>query len=330
VLAFVIRRLLVSIPVLLLASFVVFLLVAAAGDPLDELRLRNPPPTEAQLEAYADRLGLDEPLLERYGSWIGDVVLHQDFGTDLQGQAVWPQLSRAVGVTLRLVVAAVVVAVGLAVVVGVLSAVRQYSWFDHSATFLSFLFFSLPVFWLAVLLKEFVAIPFNDWLEGLGFARFLGTVHEETPNLEGGFGDVLHDRLGHLVLPALTLVVVSFAQYSRFTRASMLEALGSDYVRTAEAKGLSRRRVVVRHALRNALVPLTTIVAIDFSVVLGGAVVVETVFQWRGMGTLFTDAVRALDVHVVLAWLLVSATLVVLFNLIADVLYAYLDPRIRL
>jgi len=330
VITFIVRRLLIAIPILLLSSFAVFMMVAAAGDPLEDLRMRNPPPSPEQIAAIEERLHLDEPLLERYRIWISDVALRQDLGNDNRGQDVGNQLTRSMGVTLRLVIVSIAVAVSIALVIGVLTAVFQYSWFDHGITFLSFLFFSLPIFWLGVLLKEFVAIPLNDWLESLGFGRFIGTVQERSPNFEGGFGDTVYDRLGHLVLPAVTLVVVSFAQYSRFTRASMLEVLKSDYVRTAQAKGISGTRVIFRHALRNALIPVVTVVAIDFSAVLAGAVVTETVFQWRGMGTLFTNAVRFLDVNIVLAWLLISATLVVLFNLFADILYAFLDPRIRL
>ncbi len=329
-LAFIVRRLLISIPVLLASSFIVFMLVASAGDPLDEFRLRNPPPSPEALASYAERLNLDEPLLERYRIWLSDAALRQDLGTDNRGRDVQTLVGDAVGVTLRLVVAAVVVAVILAVVVGVISAVRQYSFFDYATTFFSFLFFSLPVFWLGVLLKQFVAIPVNDFLESVGGSRFLGTVQAESPGLTGSFFEKLPNRIGHLILPALTLIIISFAQYTRFTRASMLDVLKSDYVRTAESKGIGRRRVLFRHALRNALIPVTTIVAIDFGAVIGGAVVTETVFQWRGMGTLFTDAVRFLDVNIVLASLLLTATMVIVFNLIADILYSYLDPRIRL
>jgi len=330
VVTFIVRRLLIAIPILLLSSFAVFLMVAAAGDPLDELRLRNPPPTAEQIHSIEERLNLDKPLIERYRIWISDVVLRQDLGTDNKGQEVSTQLTRSLGVTMRLVIVSLAVAVSIALVIGVLTAVFQYSWFDHGITFVSFLFYSLPIFWLGVLLKEFVAIPLNDWLESLGFGRFIGTVQERTPNFEGNFGDTMYDRVGHLILPAVTIVVVSFAQYSRFTRASMLDVLKSDYVRTAQAKGISGTRVIFRHALRNALIPVVTVVALDFSAVLAGAVVTETVFQWRGMGTLFTNAVRFLDVNIVLAWLLISATLVVIFNLVADILYAFLDPRIRL
>ncbi|HEX4979576.1 MAG TPA: ABC transporter permease, partial [Acidimicrobiales bacterium] len=156
------------------------------------------------------------------------------------------------------------------------------------------------------------------------------TIGQESPDFEGGFFARLGDIAGHTVLPALTLVLISFAQYSRYTRSSMLDVLQSDYVRTARAKGLASRRVLLRHGLRNALIPLTTIVALDFSAVMGGAIVTERVFGWRGMGTLLVEGVQEFDVNVVQGWLMVTAVVVVVFNLLADVAYAYLDPRIRL
>lgn len=328
-LPFIVRRLLVSIPLLFLSSFLVFVMVANAGDPLEDLRL-NPRTTEVQIAQAERNLNLDEPVLERYRLWITDVVFDQDLGVDNKQQSVGTQLRRSLGVTMRLVLAAILVAIVVGLAVGVVSALRQYSLFDYGSTFAAFLFYSLPVFWLGVLLKEFVAIPLNNWMEDLGFARFFGTVQEQTPGFEGGFWDRLYDSAGHLVLPAFTLVVISFAQYSRYTRASMLDTMSSDYVRTAQAKGLTRRRVVTRHALRNALIPVTTVIAIDFGAVFGGAIITEQVFQWKGMGTLLIDNIRELDVNMVQGWLLVTAVTVVVFNLVADVLYAYLDPRIRL
>ncbi|MBK9181342.1 MAG: ABC transporter permease [Acidimicrobiales bacterium] len=325
---FVLRRLLGAIPLLFVSSFIVFLLVANSGDPLQDLRV-NPRISPEQIRAREIELHLDEPVLARYAIWLGDVV-RGDLGVDNKGQEVGPQLVRSLGVTLRLVVFSLFVAVVIALIVGVISALRQYSLFDYSATFASFLFFSLPVFWLAALLKEFVAIRLNNVLEGLGFSRWIGTIGQETPNFEGSGIERFWDVAGHMVLPALTLILISFAAYSRFTRASMLDVMNSDYVRTAAAKGIPRRRVVVRHGLRNALIPVTTVVALDFGAVIGGAIVTERVFGWNGMGTLLIDGVLSFDVNVVLAWLLITAFVVVVFNLLADVAYAWLDPRIRL
>lgn len=322
-LPFVARRLLISLPLVVVSSFVVFILVANSGDPLQELRL-NPRISASTIEAREQALNLDEPVIVRYGIWLSDIA-RGDLGTDNSGVDVRPQLGRALGVTLRLVVVALLIAVLVAVAVGVASAIRQYSIFDYASTFAAFLFFSLPVFWLAALLKEFAAIRVNQ----LFGRQLVYTIGQESPNFSGGFLARIGDLAGHTVLPALTLILISFAQYSRYTRSSMLDVLSSDYVRTARAKGLANRRVLVRHALRNATIPLTTVVALDFGAVIGGAVVTERVFGWKGMGTMLITGVQEFDVNVVQAWLMVTAVVVVVFNLFADIAYAYLDPRIR-
>lgn len=323
-LPFVVRRLLISIPLVALSSFLVFVLVANSGDPLQEVRLN--PRISPQAVAQRERaLHLDKPVLVRYGMWVKDAA-RGDLGTDNFGVEVRPQLARALGVTLRLVVVALLIAVAVAVAVGVASAIRQYSVFDYTSTFAAFLFFSLPVFWLAALLKEFAAIRVNR-----AFGRQLVyTIGQESPNFSGSTLARIGDMAGHTILPALTLILISFAQYSRYTRSSMLDVLSSDYVRTARAKGLRNRRVMIRHALRNATIPLTTVVALDFGAVIGGAVVTERVFGWKGMGTMLITGVQDFDVNVVQAWLMVTAIVVVVFNLLSDIAYAYLDPRIRL
>jgi len=322
-LAFSLRRLAVSIPVVIASSFIVFVLVATAGaDPLADLRLR-PGVSEATIELRRRQLNLDKPVLERYGIWAKGVVTG-DLGRTNTNEEVRPLLVRRLGVTLRLVLFATVLAVLLAVVVGSIGAVRQYSKFDYGATFFAFVFFSMPVFWLAALLRD-VGIRVND---ALG-RRLFFVVGEQTPGIGGGFLNVQLDRLGHLILPSITLILISMASWSRFQRGSMLEVLNADYIRTARAKGLSRARVLFRHALRNAMIPVVTVVAIDFATILGGAVITETVFGWTGMGRLLVDALRVQDVNVVQAWLLVTAVLVVVFNLVADLLYGYLDPRTR-
>lgn len=322
-LAFTLRRLAVSIPVVVASSFIVFVLVATAGgDPLADLRLR-PGVSEATIELRRQQLNLDEPVLERYGMWVKGVV-RGDLGRTISNEEIAPLMVRRLGVTMRLVGFATVISVMLAVVIGSVSALKQYSKFDYGTTFAAFVFFSMPIFWLAAVLRD-LGIRANDALGGTVFF----TVGEQTPNLEGGFLTVWADRLGHLVLPSMTLVLIQMAAWTRFQRGSMLEVLNADYIRTAKAKGVSGRQVLFRHALRNALIPVVTVVAIDFAAILGGAVVTETVFGWAGMGRLLVDALGVQDVNVVNAWLLVSALLVVSFNLIADLLYGYLDPRIR-
>ena len=323
-LSFIIRRLLIAIPLILLSSVLVFLLVANAGDPLAELRGRNPPVPPQVIENREKQLGLDKPLPTRYVNWLGNFV-QGDMGTSVRGVEVRPLLWQRFKVTLRMVVLAMIIAVVLAIGAGVLSAVKQYTPTDYVFTFIGFLFLSMPIFWLAALLKEYGAIRLNKVFG----EQVVYTVGAETPNLTGSFGHRLADYGGHLLLPTLALALISFAAWSRYQRATMLDVLGSDYIRLARAKGLSRTRVMTRHALRNALIPLVTVVAIDIGAVFGGAIITEAVFSWQGMGALLIQGVRTTDTNILLAWLMVTAVFVVLFNLIADVLYAVLDPRIR-
>ena len=323
-LGFIVRRILSSFVVLAVASFLLYMTVTSFGDPLAELRNRNPPvPTEI-IEARRAELNLDRSPLERYGIWVGGVV-QGDFGENLAGEEIGPVLFRRLQVTMRMVLLSTLLAVGLAVAVGVYSAVRQYTAGDHAATFVGFLFLSTPVFWLAALLKELLAVRLNRALGG----TYVYTVGAQSPNLTGSLWERLLDYAGHLALPTLSLALISFAAWSRFQRAAMLDVLDSDYLRLARAKGLSNMRVLLKHGLRNALIPLTTVVAIDFAAVLGGAIVIESVFAWQGMGRLLLDAVNRYDPNVVAAWLLVSGAVVILFNLLADILYGVLDPRIR-
>lgn len=322
-LAFTLRRLAISVPVIFASSFIVFVLVATAGgDPLADLRLR-PGVSEQTIQVRRQQLNLDEPVLERYGMWIKGVA-QGDLGRSISEEEIRPLLFRRIGVTLRLVLLATVISVLVAALIGSLGALRQYSKLDYTTTFLAFVFFSMPVFWLAALLRD-LGIRIND---ALG-RRLFFVVGEQTPGIGGGFLDVWADRIGHLVLPTLTLVLIQMAALSRYQRGAMLEVLNADYVRTARAKGVPERGVLFRHALRNALIPVVTVVAIDFGAVLSGAVITETVFGWSGMGRLLVDALKVKDVNVVQAWLLVTAVMVVAFNLLADLLYGYLDPRIR-
>ena len=504
---FVARRIIISFFTLLAATFIVYVLMANAGDPLEELySISDQNQRDAAVEARIALLNLDQPLLQRYLGWLsgaaGCLVGSCDLGQTVARQDVTQLLVLAASSTLRLVAASTVLAIIFGVMIGIVSALRQYTGFDYAVTFLAFLFFSLPIFWVAVLLKEFGAIRFNDWLAdpgiplvvmvtltvlaalvwqallggtrrrrlvvaavaaaatfgtlfyldlvewftrpalgpvlvtviSLGFAlgitflvaglgnrrvlyaalastalalagsavlapvladpswlviglctlglvvagvlagfllggldrepairagvlaallsgvtvftdyvlaafssysdgvsgRVIKTVGSGTPNFTGNFWEVFLDQATSLILPTTALILISFASYVRYTRASMLEVLNLDYVRTARAKGLTERTVTVRHAFRNALIPVTTLAAYDFGYVIGGAIITETVFGWSGMGALFRTGLNNIDPNPVMGFFLVTAVLIVLFNLVADVLYAYLDPRIRL
>lgn len=324
-LAYAIRRLLISIPIILISTFIVFLLVTYSGDPLANLRTKQPIPPPQVFANYRHQFRLDQPVLERYWHWITGVV-HGDFGPSVQGGGtlnIGHELGHRLIVSARLVIAAMVIAALLAIVVGVISAMKQYSLPDYAFTFTGFLFLSMPVFWFAVLLKE-GAIWLNEHA-----GTSLKTIGDSSPIVAPGTWAHFTDAVNHLVLPTIALAMTSYAAWSRFNRASMLEVLNSDYIRLARAKGLSRRRVLIRHALRTALIPFVTVTALDMAAILGATIITETVFQWRGMGTFLLDGIRNLDVYVVLAWLLVAALIVIVFNLIADLLYGVLDPRIR-
>jgi peptide/nickel transport system permease protein len=324
---FTIRRLLSSILVLLASSMLVFALCVASFDPLSAYRQRQPPPPPQFFEALTEQLSLDQPFFVRYFTWLKGVVT-LDFGVSNAGTPVGPVLMERLGITARMVVAAIVLAILLAIVVGVLTAVRQYKPEDYFFTFLTYVLIALPTFWFAALLKEFVAIQFND----LVGQRILFTLGEQSPAIEltGTGSEIFWDRVGHLVLPTISLAMLSFAAWSRFQRASLLDVLGSDYMRLARAKGLPYRSALLRHGLRNALIPLTTVVALGVGSLLGGAVITETVFVWHGMGEYLIMSINRDDLNPVLGWMMVAAFFVIAFNLIADLLYAVLDPRIRL
>jgi peptide/nickel transport system permease protein len=202
--------------------------------------------------------------------------------------------------------------------------VRQYSIFDYAATTFSFLGFAMPVFWLALMLQIAFTDLFLEW-----HVRIFYTSGLNSDNPGHGLHFVL-DRLQHLAIPAMTLCILTTATYSRFMRASMLDVINSDYVRTARAKGLTERAAVFKHALRNALIPLVTVSALNLGTLLGGAVITESIFELDGMGPYFLQNLLSQDVYAVMAWLMVTATIVILFNLLADIAYAYLDPKIRL
>jgi peptide/nickel transport system permease protein len=319
---FVIRRLLYSIVVLLAASFIIFTFVSVSGDPVAFLRMQ-PTASEITIQRIEERKHLNDPIPVQYVYWLKDMLTNQFGTTTIGDRPILPDITRVMGHTLQLVIAAELLAILFAVGIGVYSALRQYSVFDYSATTFSFVGLATPVFWLALMLQV-LFVYIYQWT---GVRIFY------VANLSGvDPGSGLHfvlDRAQHLALPVLVLMVASIASYSRYMRASMLEVVNSDYVRTARAKGLSERNVTMRHAFRNALIPLVTIVALNFGGLLGGAVVTETVFGLDGMGLYFINALNNGDPYPVMAWLMITATLVIVFNLVADIAYGYLDPRVR-
>ncbi|WP_349829401.1 ABC transporter permease [Brevibacterium litoralis] len=509
---FLLRRLLSSALVLLVVSFAVYMLLDFAMDYFEDLRTSTSPNVEALYEARIRLLDLETPVLLRYFGWLGGaagcVIGQCDLGTAwVSGEAVTSMIPGRIANTVKLVTAATFIAILLGMAVGLVSAIRQYSGFDYLITFFSFLMYSLPIFWVAVLLKQYGAIEFNNFLRdpsvgwpaifavtilsaifwtlafgggwrkkgitfgtafvvtfaviywilatgwiqnpqigilgvavvslaaavvitylstglgnrralysalatavlgivmwyvmqwvfwylqnimnwgfvllflavaialgmGVGLAfggpdkwanartagfvavvssfmvfidrvfqewtaygnypgingRPIATIGASLPNIQGNFWFLQLDTFTHLLLPSIALILISFASYTRYTRGSMLEVMNHDYIRTARAKGLSERTVIMRHALRNALMPLASIIPVDIITMIGGAVITETIFGWNGMGKMFIDAMNRNELDPVMAYILITGILAIVANLVADFLYAVLDPRIR-
>lgn len=320
-LSFAVRRLLYSIPVILVGSFILFWAVRSAFDPLVKIRAIRDPEVIAR---ETERLGLDQGIIVQYWRWLTG-FLTGDWGTSSRTSGdVYPMIQSALTVTLQLLIWSLIFATIAAVLVGVWSALRQYSPSDYALTGLAYVGLAIPAFWFGLILIQFLAVwpqQLLGWSEPPFYFIGLSSVDEE--------GSLL-DTARHMVLPILALTVGLVAVWSRFTRTSMLDALSSDYVRTARAKGVPQHRVVINHALRNAWGPLITVIAIDSALLIGGLLVTEQVFSIPGMGRLFLDSLLAGDVFVLMPWMLLVATAVILLNFLADIAHALLDPRVRL
>lgn len=318
---FALRRLLYSTLVVLAGSFILFWAVRTVFDPLTKLRQVRDPEV---ISRETQRLGLDQGVLVQYWRWLTGFVTG-DWGTSSRTSGpVLPMIQSALAITLELLVWALIFATIAAVIIGVWSALRQYSASDFAMTGLAYIGLAIPAFWLGLMLIQFLAVwPQQSfgWSEPPFYFVGLSSAGEQ---------DSLLDTARHMVLPILTLTVGLVAVWSRFTRTSMLDALSSDYVRTARAKGVPRRRVVINHALRNAWGPLITVIAIDAALLIGGLLVTEQVFSIPGMGRLFLDSLLAGDVFVLMPWMLIVATAVIVLNFVADIAHALLDPRVRL
>ena len=318
--AYIARRLAYSVPVLLIASFLLFAFVRATFDPTARLRASRDPNA---VQRERDRLGLNDPVVVQYKNWAVRFV-QGDWGESSRTrERVYPMVRRAMWNTVQLITWGVLVSALLAVAIGVFSAVRQYSLADFGFTSLSFIGLAMPPFWFGLIAIQFLAVYPREWF-GL----------DRTPLFFVGLHSVdnssLADYARHLVLPVMTLTVQIVAAWSRYERASMLDALNADYVRAAKAKGLSPRAVVFKHAFRNALMPLVTVMALDIGALFGGLIITESIFSIPGMGRLFFDALIQGDANVLVVWTVITAGIVIAFNLLADVLYGFLDPRVRL
>jgi peptide/nickel transport system permease protein len=339
---YILRRLAQAIPQLFLISLILFLLMQAFGDPIASLGVRTPP-RPADRERLRRQLGLDQPVYVQYLVWLigndwmkidmdGDGVgetpgkrlgvLRGDFGNSLiSKRPVLELITERLPNTLLLMVTAEAVIIIFSLLIGVYSAVKQYSFIDNLITGLSFVGFSMPIFLIALLSMYLFSLNFKEW--GLPYLPTVGMFDPEE-------GRTPAQIALHMILPVLSLSIISVAGYSRYVRSSMLEILGLDYIRTARAKGLREKLVVMKHALRNAMLPFVTLIGLDIPFLLAGAVVTETIFAWPGTGRLFVERTAQSDFPVLMGILMMTGVAVVIFQLLTDIAYSYLDPRIRI
>jgi len=362
---FIIRRALGLIPLLFGIIVISFALMKLAPGGPERQFNQNPKVTEAQIDAWLTAWCIDrEPsavsVVREFAGWFGayncntesifsesgglnilpqflgggtNGIIHGDLGISISsGRPVTEVIVERIPATLILTSVALFLWVTIAIILGVVAAVKRYSVFDQSVTLLSYVFFSLPTFWLGLMFIYIFAVLLH-WLPAQGIVSVRDWPPFNTPQYWDAFAEQPLKAIGdigrHLVLPVTVLVLVNIAGDSRFVRASMLETLNQDYVRTARAKGLKSRTVIMKHSFRNAMLPVVTNVALELPFLFSGAIVTETIFSWAGMGLLFIEGVNARDYFLLMGLILITSFLVILFNLVADVLYAVVDPRIR-
>ena len=321
-LRYLVRRILGSIPLLLVASFITFWLVRKAIDPL--AKFRHTRDSARVVAEQTKELGLDHPIVVQWWDWLTKFV-RGDWGTSSRtGDSVSSMIQHALWPTMQLLFWATIVSVILALALGTYSSVKQYSVGDYLATGISYIGISMPDFFFALLAIGVLTTGLKEWLNLSQPIFYSIGLHSEG---QSGFN---LDYLRHLFLPVMVLAFTSVATWSRFHRASMLDVLNADYVRTARAKGVPGRKVIMKHAFRNALIPFVTVTALDTAFLIGGVIIVEQIFSISGMGQAFLSALGAGDAPFLLAWFVLTAIAVIIVNLMTDVFYVVLDPRIRL
>lgn len=330
---YIIRRLIQAIPVLFIISVIVFSLIQISpNNPLSAMQ-NNPNITPEDLLRLEQEYGLNDPLPVKYSKWLGQIVQGNWGDSFVTHRPVLTEIGERLPNTLYLSLIAFALALIIAIPFGLISAVRQYSLFDHAVTTIAFMGQSIPIFWFGLILIIVFSVNMQNPLAGTALfphppplPMFPGggmtTLGESPP-------DPLVDRVWHLVLPVSMLAVFQLAQHVRYMRAGMLDVLKMDYIRTATAKGLRERAVILKHAFKNAAIPLVTIIALEIPALFNGALFTETIFSWPGMGRLFFNSAERGDYTVLMGILMISATLIIFFNLVADIAYAFLDPRIR-
>ncbi len=322
---YIIRRLLQLIPVLWVISVIVFILLQLTpGDPVAALE-DNPNISAADRERYAEALGLYDPLHIKYLKWSKNLITGNWGLSIATKRPVLVEIGSRLPNTIRLMLVAQITTLLLSLPIGIFSAVKQYSIFDHIATTFAFIGQSIPVFWFGLLLIIVFSITLKD-AEGMPFLPSGGMYNLR---LYDDITAPLSNRIEHMILPVTMLTMFGAGRYTRFMRSSMLDVLHQDYLDTARAKGLRERVVILLHALKNAAIPIVTILALEMPLIFSGAVFTETIFSWPGMGRLFIRSVERTDYDLVMGIVMMNAFLILLFNLLADIVYAYLDPRVR-
>ena len=329
---YILKRLAMLVIVLLGVSVITFVLVRAApGDPA--VHLAGEHATAATLEAIREKYHLNDPIYVQYFIWL-EMALQGDLGRSIESrELVRVEIMDRLPTTLELSIIAIIIASAVGIVAGIISAVRQYSPIDYGVMFGALFGVSMPIFWLGLMLLYFVGVklgwvPIGGRLSvGVDLERITGLyVLDSILTLNG---EALIDSIKHLILPSIALATIPMATIARMTRSSMLEVLRQDYIRTERAKGLSERVVIYKHAIKNALIPIVTVIGMNIGILMGGAVLTETIFTLPGLGKYIADAILAYDYPVVQGFTIFFATAFVIINLITDILYMYIDPRIK-
>ena len=330
-LSFIIRRTFSIIPTLLGVSIIIFLMLAITpGDPAELLLGERA--TEETLEAMREHLGLNEPLYVQYGMFLKRLIKFDLGETIWTRQKVWNEIKQRYPATIELSIAAMFLSCFFGVILGIISATKQYSWFDYMSMIASLIGVSIPVFWLGLVLMLVFSL-YLGWFPmsgrmGIGIDLEIITNFYVLDAILTRNWPALKDVIWHLALPAAALSTIPLAIIARMTRSSMLEVLRQDYIKTAKAKGLGQTKIVLKHALRNGLIPVITVTGLQFGIMLGAAILTETVFAWPGVGKWIFDGVVKRDYMVIQGGTLVVAACFVIVNLIVDVLYAVINPRI--
>ena len=315
-LRFIARRVVQFIPVFLGVTLILFMMTTVLGDPI-RLRFGERAINPTVYKELQVRYGFDKPWYEQYLNYLND-LLHGDLGVSIKsGQSVSDIIAQTYPYTMKLAFAAIIIEIIIGVGAGMISAVKQYSFWDVSVTLSTSILVAMPVFWLGLLLQIFFGIMLKNWTNGAFYLPISGAESAQFP------------PAAHLILPAITLAAVSTAYAARIMRSQLLEVLGQDYIRTAHAKGLSGRKVLWGHGVKNAMIPVVTFIGLDLGAMLAGAILTETVFNWPGIGYTIFRAIQGRDYPVVFGGTVVILIAVMLVNLIVDISYAFLDPRIR-